>query len=193
MERSTAHLPQPGWNCQVEQQRHLLLALSDKGLFQDCRSGQTIEGPAITARANSAQLVEAIQYLSLHHRSLLVAADTRMPSKDRAYACAPESRLYDGAVDRVESIVMDAGIRRRLTSDESTPSVDSGINVGGEYQVGSRVWLQPFSDCFTLPAWRHVLVLVAGAILSPGRRTVAAAFRVGGSIRRPVSPTIIEC
>jgi hypothetical protein len=42
------------------------------------------------------------------------------------------------------------------------------------------VWLLPFSDCFTAPTWQHVLVLIAGAILSPGRRTVAAALRVVG-------------
>ena len=82
---------------------------------------------------------------------------------------------------------MDAGIRRQLASDESTPSVDSGdqcrgANTKSDHVVSSRlsVWLQPFSDCFTLPTWRHVLVLVAGAILSPGRRTVAAALRVVG-------------
>jgi hypothetical protein len=81
---------------------------------------------------------------------------------------------------------MDAGIRRRLASDESTPSVDLGsmseANTKSDHVVSSRlsVWLQPFSDCFTLPTWRHVLVLVAGAILSPGRRTVAAALRIVG-------------
>lgn len=58
----------------------------------------------------------------------------------------------------------------------------SGANTKSDHVVSSRlsVWLQPFSDCFTLPTWRHVLVLVAGAILSPGRRTVAAALRVVG-------------
>jgi hypothetical protein len=40
-------------------------------------------------------------------------------------------------------------------------------------------WLL-LSDCFTARIWRHVLVLIAGAILSPGRRTVAAALRVVG-------------
>jgi hypothetical protein len=39
-------------------------------------------------------------------------------------------------------------------------------------------WMQPFTDGFTAPTWQHVLVLIAGAILSPGRRTVAAALRV---------------
>jgi hypothetical protein len=41
-------------------------------------------------------------------------------------------------------------------------------------------WMQPFSDRFTAPTWQHVLVLIAGAILTPGRRTVAAALRVMG-------------
>ena len=29
------------------------------------------------------------------------------------------------------------------------------------------VWLSAFRDCFTAPAWNHVLVLVAGAVLAP--------------------------
>src|SRR5918994_5439375 len=39
-------------------------------------------------------------------------------------------------------------------------------------------WLWPFVGCFSASNWNHVLVLVAGAVLSPGRRTVAAALRV---------------
>ncbi len=39
-------------------------------------------------------------------------------------------------------------------------------------------WMQPFRDAFTAPTWRHVLVLVMGAILVPGRRTIASALRV---------------
>jgi hypothetical protein len=38
--------------------------------------------------------------------------------------------------------------------------------------------LRPFATCFTAAIWRHVLVLVAGALLAPGRRTVTAALRV---------------
>ena len=41
-------------------------------------------------------------------------------------------------------------------------------------------WMQPFSESFTTPTWHHVLVLVAGAVVAPGRRTVAAALRVTG-------------
>ena len=41
-------------------------------------------------------------------------------------------------------------------------------------------WMRPFASCFTTAVWRHVLVLVAGTLLTPGRRTVTAALRVMG-------------
>jgi hypothetical protein len=41
-------------------------------------------------------------------------------------------------------------------------------------------WLSVFRDCFTAPVWNRVLVLVAGAVLAPGRRTVSQALRVMG-------------
>lgn len=40
--------------------------------------------------------------------------------------------------------------------------------------------MEAFRRTFTIPTWQHVLVLITGAILSPGRRTVAAALRVTG-------------
>ena len=43
-----------------------------------------------------------------------------------------------------------------------------------------RAWMQPFRACFTAPVWQHVLVLVLGAVLAPGKRTVTAALRVMG-------------
>src|SRR5580704_3515464 len=42
------------------------------------------------------------------------------------------------------------------------------------------LWMQPFKEGFTAPTWEHVLVLIVGSILTPGRRTVAAALRVVG-------------
>jgi hypothetical protein len=42
------------------------------------------------------------------------------------------------------------------------------------------VWLAVFRPCFTAPVWNHVLVLVAGAVLAPGKRTVTQALRVMG-------------
>src|SRR5664279_455190 len=41
-------------------------------------------------------------------------------------------------------------------------------------------WLLPFRDHFTAPVWNRVLVLVAGAVLAPGQRTVSTVLRVMG-------------
>ena len=42
-----------------------------------------------------------------------------------------------------------------------------------------------FADLFTRPTWTNVLVLLAGVILAPGRRTVASALRILGRERDP--------
>ena len=55
----------------------------------------------------------------------------------------------------------------------------------GTGRLGLAAWMEPFSEAFTTPTWQHVLVLIAGAILSPGRRTVAAALRVTGLDQDP--------
>src|ERR1044071_7111399 len=46
-------------------------------------------------------------------------------------------------------------------------------------------WLSGFRDCFTAPVWSHLLLLVAGAVLAPGRRTVSQALRVMGLADSP--------
>ena len=43
-----------------------------------------------------------------------------------------------------------------------------------------RRWLQPWRPCFTAPSWEHVLVLVMGAVLATGKRTVTSCLRVTG-------------
>jgi len=45
--------------------------------------------------------------------------------------------------------------------------------------------MEPFSAAFTAPTWQHLFVLIVGAILSPGRRTIAAALRVTGFDQDP--------
>jgi hypothetical protein len=45
--------------------------------------------------------------------------------------------------------------------------------------------LADFTDLFTRPTWSNVLVLLAGVILAPGRRTVTAALRILGRDRDP--------
>src|SRR6187551_781709 len=47
------------------------------------------------------------------------------------------------------------------------------------------VWLSAFRDCFTAPVWNDVLVLVAGAVLAPGKRTVSQTLRVMGLAAKP--------
>jgi hypothetical protein len=45
--------------------------------------------------------------------------------------------------------------------------------------------LVPFAELFTSPTWSHIPLLLAGAILAPGRRTVTAALRILGRERAP--------
>ena len=52
-------------------------------------------------------------------------------------------------------------------------------------QVKLAGWMEPFGNMFTAPTWRRVLVLLIGAVLSPGCRTVAAALRVTGLDQDP--------
>jgi hypothetical protein len=40
--------------------------------------------------------------------------------------------------------------------------------------------LAPFAPLFSKRVWQHVQVLLAGAILAPGRRTVSSALRAMG-------------
>ncbi len=46
-------------------------------------------------------------------------------------------------------------------------------------------WLSPFRACFSAPVWSRVLVLVAGAVLAPGKRTVTQTLRVMGLAANP--------
>lgn len=46
-------------------------------------------------------------------------------------------------------------------------------------------WLSVFRACFTAPVWNRVLVLVAGAVLAPGKRTVTQVLRVMGLAVEP--------
>ncbi len=40
--------------------------------------------------------------------------------------------------------------------------------------------MMPFRGFFTAPVWEHVLTLITGTVLAPGKRTVSAALRVMG-------------
>jgi DDE superfamily endonuclease len=49
--------------------------------------------------------------------------------------------------------------------------------------------LSPFGPLFTRRTWRHVPVLVVGAILAPGRRMVSSALRAVGLAQQPTFQT----
>ena len=46
-------------------------------------------------------------------------------------------------------------------------------------------WLTTFRPCFSGRVWNHILVLVAGAVLAPGKRTVTQSLRVMGLADEP--------
>src|SRR5215218_1358076 len=86
-----------------------------------------------------------------------------------------------------------AAIRSRIASALAimTTSARKGWSPGATPQAEAcamptsvpamlAAWIQPFAASFTPAVWRHVLVLVAGVVLAPGRRTVTAALRVMG-------------
>ena len=52
--------------------------------------------------------------------------------------------------------------------------------IGDPVPLILRLWLQPWRLCFTAPSWEHVLVLVMGAMLATGKRTVTSCLRVTG-------------
>ncbi len=43
-----------------------------------------------------------------------------------------------------------------------------------------RSWLAVLQHCFTALSWEHVLVIVMGAVLAPGKRTITACLRMTG-------------
>ena len=52
--------------------------------------------------------------------------------------------------------------------------------IGDPVPLILRRWLQTWRPCFTSPSWEHVLVLVMGAVLATGKRTVTSCLRVTG-------------
>jgi hypothetical protein len=48
-----------------------------------------------------------------------------------------------------------------------------------------EAWPRPFAAALGGATWRRALVLVAGALLAPGRRTVASALRAAGLAQAP--------
>src|SRR5215213_9006797 len=64
--------------------------------------------------------------------------------------------------------------RRRATTQRKACAMPTSV------PAVLAAWMQPFAASFTNAVWRHVLILVAGVVLAPGRRTVTGALRVMG-------------
>jgi hypothetical protein len=60
------------------------------------------------------------------------------------------------------------------------PRIDSAPPPGSPVPAVLVPWLQPFREFFSAPVWDRVLVLVAGAMLTPGKRTVSSTLRIMG-------------
>ena len=65
-----------------------------------------------------------------------------------------------------------------------TPSVGPAVLDG---------WMQPFRCHFTAAVWRHVLVLVCGALLARGGGPLPLRCGSWVSARRPALPSTIAC
>ena len=66
-----------------------------------------------------------------------------------------------------------------------TPARTESIRTASHVPAILVSWLAIFRPCFTAPVWNRILVLVSGAVLAPGRRTVTQALRVMGLADQP--------
>jgi hypothetical protein len=73
-----------------------------------------------------------------------------------------------------------AAIQHADSTDEMQHSHLLRISSGSPLPECFLSRLVEFADLFTRPTWSNVLMLLAGVILAPGRRTVAAALRILG-------------
>ena len=53
-------------------------------------------------------------------------------------------------------------------------------SVGDRVPDSLRTWMAPFRPFFTAPVWERALVLLMGAMLAPGLRTVSSALCITG-------------
>lgn len=62
------------------------------------------------------------------------------------------------------------------------------LPIGDRVPDSLRTWMGPFRQLFTAPVWEHALVLLMGAMLAPGKRTVSSALRIPVVYSSPVGP-----
>jgi hypothetical protein len=78
-----------------------------------------------------------------------------------------------------------------LNVDDNSPQRDSNLAMTKHHRARESAaakavppvvasLMKPFRQFFTAPVWDHLLVLIAGMVLTPGKRTISAALRVMG-------------
>jgi hypothetical protein len=97
-------------------------------------------------------------------------------------------RIDHAAHDKSPGVLVSLPLRETLAARlafDSTPALESHDASAGASNpllvpTIPAAWLAVFRPCFTAPAGNRVLVLVAGAVLAPGKRTVCSVLRVMG-------------
>ena len=62
---------------------------------------------------------------------------------------------------------------------------DHPPSVGDPVPEILRTWMRAFRLQFTAPSWEHVLVVIMGCVLAPGKRTISACLRMTGRAKTP--------
>ena len=94
--------------------------------------------------------------------------------------CALHGRVWVGRPIRFVAAGHIAAIQHADSTDEMQHSHLLPSSPGSPLPERFLSRLVGFADLFARPTWSNVLVLLAGAILAPGRRTVSAVLRILG-------------
>ena len=67
-----------------------------------------------------------------------------------------------------------------ITGDDSKYEIlhHSNADIGNAVPQILRQWLQAWRPSFAAPSWEHILVLVVGALLAPGKQNVSSCLRM---------------
>src|ERR1700693_4928054 len=92
----------------------------------------------------------------------------------------PESRCRGGCRTHVKGGLRRLDSTRAMSRPHRSPDPSPSSTVAAIVPPVLVSLMEAFRGFFTAPVWDHVLVLVAGVVLTPGKRTVSAALRIMG-------------
>src|SRR3954447_8394320 len=166
-----------------------------------CRSRVAIDptraprsGRVQTEIKRKGQLVHAVGHKHLagcQPKTPRLLKQSRARDKPESLAVVARADLAQTAIAREDLLAIPCG-HGDLPGYGPGDGPGYGVASVGDHampvQPGSELmctWLEPFRSCFTGPTFRHVLVLVTGAILTPARRTITATLSVVGLSQAP--------